>query len=236
MRHPYIQKAILTVSRGRGLLRGVRALAWRMGAPLVAEQLAIGTNESVRAYYDSRVTDCNFLEDPAHYERPRVQWILDVVRGGRLLEIGCGNGGMTKQVARQVQAVTAMDVSAVSLAVLRNRELPNVQIVEGLVEEVCLTERYQWIVLSEVIEHVREPASVLARCLSWLAPGGQLLITTPNGPWQSEEHLHEFDMPSFVHLLSTLEADALSARYICDQAGTRRWLGGIVTGDDRRCP
>lgn len=228
MRHPLVQQGLVVLSRG-GLLRGIRALAWRLGAPLVAEQLAVGTDESVRAYYDSRVTDCTFLEDPGHYERPRAEWLLGQVRRGRLLEIGCGNGGMTKELARQVDAVTAMDVSSVSLALLRRLNLPNVEIREGLIERFTPVGRYEWIVLSEVIEHLRHPGPVLTRCLEWLAPGGALVITTPNGHWQSEEHLHEFDLPSFARLLGSLGADAMHARYICDQSGRRRWLAGTVT-------
>lgn len=52
MRHPLVQQGILRLSRG-GLLRGFRALAWRLGAPLVAEPLAVGDHGKVHMSLDA---------------------------------------------------------------------------------------------------------------------------------------------------------------------------------------
>ena len=103
------------------------------------------------------MTDCSFLSDPEHYEHPRAAWILERVRGGRLLEVGAGNGGMTRLMAPLVNRLVALDVSTPSLAAVRALGLANVETVEGLVEQFRPDTRFDWIVLSEVLEHLRNP-------------------------------------------------------------------------------
>lgn len=40
--------------------------------------------------------------------------------------------------------------------------------------------RFDYIIFSEVIEHLFEPEKVLKKLVGWLKPGGHILITTPN--------------------------------------------------------
>jgi len=209
-------------------MRGVRAIAWRIGVPLIAEELAEGSDASVARYYGSRITECSFLLDLEHYERPRVEWLLDIVGGGRALEIGCGDGGFTAVLSRQVDRVVALDVSQPSIRALEARQLPNVEHHAVLVEHFSTTERFQWIVMSEVLEHLREPLGTVRHCLEWLAPGGRLLITTPNGRWESVEHLHEFTMESLCALFARAGVRDLRVFAIPDRNGCDRWLAADI--------
>lgn len=83
-----------------------------------------------------------------------------------------------------------------------------------------------WVILSEAVEHIRDPVETLRRYVTWLKPGGRALLSTPNGEWQSIEHLHEFDMARWCALLGRTGAHAVSAFYIQDAHGKDRWLGG----------
>ena len=74
------------------------------------------------------------MSDPTHYEHPRAKWILDRVRGGKLLEVGCGNGGMTRLLSPQVDQIVALDISGPSLRELEKLGLQNVRTVKGLIE------------------------------------------------------------------------------------------------------
>lgn len=196
--------------------------------PVAAPGLEKGTDESVSDFYNSRVTGCEFLEDPSHYEHPRAAWVLDNVSGGNLLEIGCGNGGMTRLLAPKVERLTAFDVSLPSLKQLQELAIPNVETVQGLIETYKPDESYRWVVLSEVIEHIREPLPVVNQAHSFLSPGGALLITTPNGHWESDEHLHEFSLRTFCELLSQTGCESLAVKYLRDRDGRRRWLTAIL--------
>lgn len=98
--------------------------------------------------------------------------------GGRLLDVGCGNGGfllLAQQAGWTVEGID-FDVGAVQAA--RSRGL-NVRCggVEILVEQQAC---FDVITLSHVIEHVYEPCALLKRLNELLKPGGVLWIETPN--------------------------------------------------------
>jgi len=207
-----------------GIGRIASTLRWWSGMRVAAPELEVGKDETVTAFYQGRITDCNFLEDDAHYEYPRAGWILERVSGGRLLEIGCGNGGMTRLLAPKVQSVEALDISKPSLEVIDGLGLTNVKTVETLVEHHQPVVKFDWIVMSEVLEHLREPREVVSKCMEWLAPGGRLLLTTPNGHWESDEHLHEFSLRTLSQLLAVSGAEGFLTSYLRDAQGRRRWL------------
>jgi 2-polyprenyl-3-methyl-5-hydroxy-6-metoxy-1,4-benzoquinol methylase len=207
-----------------------RSARYRLGLHVVAPPLESGTDAGVVEYYNSRPSRCSFLQDPQHYERPRVNWILDAVRGGRALEIGCADGGFSFLLADQVASLHALDICRASVDELVSRHLPNVVGHVGLVEEFHPPDRFDWIVMSEFLEHVRDPESVVSRSLQWLAPGGRLLASSPDGPWEADsiEHLHVFDLRSWAQLFSVSPVQSLRAFRIRDAAGGNRWLGADV--------
>ncbi len=212
--------------------RARNAIRWRLGLPVIAEALQRGTDGDVRAFYNSRLTDCDFLADPDHYERPRAEWILGQVKDGNLLEVGCGNGGMTGLLSPLVERIVAVDVSGNSLRKLQARQLPNVRIAEALIEEWETGEHFEWILLCDILEHLRNPEEIVRRCVKWLAPGGYLLITVPNGRWESNEHLHEFTLSSLTDILASTEGEAIAVSHLRDREGKRRWLVGKVMGSE----
>lgn len=196
--------------------------------PVAAAELEVGTDESVTKFYNDRITHCEFLDDPTHYEYPRAQWVLAQVGGESLLEIGCGNGGMTRLLAPKVGQLTAFDVSAPSLKLVDELGLPNVTTVQGLIENFRPERQFYNVVLSEVIEHIREPLNCIASAFRCVAPTGALIITTPNGHWESDEHLHEFSLQTFSEMLAQTGCESFETAYLRDRDDRRRWLTGIL--------
>lgn len=116
---------------------------------------------------------------------------LDYVRrraalaGVEALDVGCGGGLLSEALAREGAHVTAIDLSPAVLDVARlhlhesgltvdYREIS----VEALAAE--RPERYAVITCMEMIEHVPDPASVIAACARLLVPGGRLFLSTLN--------------------------------------------------------
>jgi 2-polyprenyl-3-methyl-5-hydroxy-6-metoxy-1,4-benzoquinol methylase len=212
------------------LARIRRSLRYRLGRHVVAPDLEDGSDEGVERYYNSRLSDCAFLADPGHYERPRIDWMREKVRGGAVLEIGCADGTVTAMLAGQAERVVALDLCRESIERLRARGLANVEAVCGFVERYDPGRTFDWIVMSEVLEHLRDPRAVVQRCLGWLAPGGRLLLSSPDGDWEGDaiEHLHAFDHASWSRMI--IEAGARDVRTfrIKDRQGLDRWLGAEV--------
>lgn len=99
----------------------------------------------------------------------------ELSRGGAVLDLPCGSGAFTRRLLAAGYRVTGGDVQAhpaVPPEVFRladmNRPLP---FAEGAFECVASIEG---------IEHIQRPFDFIRECHRVLAPGGVLLLTTPN--------------------------------------------------------
>lgn len=107
----------------------------------------------------------------------------DLVRGKRVLEIGCGSGDYAcALVERGARTVVAEDFSPVAIrqAAQRNRS----QRVTFAVDNIeCIAHpdaSFDVVVSCETIEHVPNPRHAVSELARVLAPGGWLLLTSPN--------------------------------------------------------
>jgi 2-polyprenyl-3-methyl-5-hydroxy-6-metoxy-1,4-benzoquinol methylase len=107
-----------------------------------------------------------------------------MVGGRTVLDAGCGEGFGTQLLAGHAKEVTGFDYSADAIAACRrlwSEGRPNLRF-----EQVDLSrpgpagERFDVVLSFQVLEHMREPAPFLAALAGRLAPGGVLLLTTPN--------------------------------------------------------
>lgn len=103
------------------------------------------------------------------YGRPhqdtRFEAVVDMAAlvGSRFvcLEVGCAEGKMTERLAKLFSYVEAIDISRI--AVSRAPRLPNVTYQVGDIENWRFHgQYYDLVIISEVLEHLREPARVLA--------------------------------------------------------------------------
>jgi 2-polyprenyl-3-methyl-5-hydroxy-6-metoxy-1,4-benzoquinol methylase len=103
---------------------------------------------------------------------------LDFVKGGRLLDIGCGTGDFVHHMATLGWKTEGIDTDSRAVQICKNRNL-NVKV--GLLEEQNYPNDYfDAIVLKHVIEHVPNPIDLLIQCRRILKPGGKILLLTPN--------------------------------------------------------
>lgn len=112
-------------------------------------------------------------------------WMLDEVASersgarGTLLDIGCGPGTFPTQAVRAGYEVTAIEPNAVLAE--QARVASGADVVTGRFDEVDLGDRrFDVITVLDVIEHLVDPVSMLDRCRDLLAPGGTLVLYTPN--------------------------------------------------------
>jgi 2-polyprenyl-6-hydroxyphenyl methylase / 3-demethylubiquinone-9 3-methyltransferase len=106
---------------------------------------------------------------------------LRPLSGKTALDVGCGAGLLCEPLARLGAQVTGVDAAPELIAAAREHAggqgLPIVYRACG-VEEV--EGRYDLVTAMEVIEHVASPGSFLRSLAERLAPGGLLILSTPN--------------------------------------------------------
>jgi 2-polyprenyl-3-methyl-5-hydroxy-6-metoxy-1,4-benzoquinol methylase len=155
--------------------------------------------------------------DLAQFDR-RHQAMLDLIgaraRGRRLLEVGCGAGFFLKAAQRAGWQVEGIELSdEASRFAVERLQLPIRR--ERAEEAPVEPGSFDAAAMFDVIEHLFDPASVLAAIARALSPGGTLAISTPNfdslsrvllGPdWavlSPLEHVYYFTEASLTRMLT----------------------------------
>ncbi len=101
--------------------------------------------------------------------------------GKTALDVGCGAGLMCEPLARLGAAVTGVDAAPENIAAARAHAAGQGLSIDYRCEDVAgLSGRFDLVTSMEVIEHVADPAVFLAALVARMAPGGLLILSTPN--------------------------------------------------------
>lgn len=98
--------------------------------------------------------------------------------GGRLLDVGFGNGGFLKLATEMGWNAEGIDFDPKAVEVARARGL-KVRCASAM-DLSAQNEQFDVITLSHVIEHVHSPTTLLEDLYRLLKPGGTLWLETPN--------------------------------------------------------
>ena len=100
---------------------------------------------------------------------------------GRILELGCHSGYFGKVLQQRGYYVVGVECDADAAAVARGQGL---DVRQGDVEQPsffeCLGMQFDVVLLMDVLEHLRDPITMLVQLKSILKPGGRILCTGPN--------------------------------------------------------
>ena len=131
--------------------------------------------------------------------------------GTMVLDAACGSGYGSAILAQHARHVVGVDVSADALAHARaHYQVPNIEFIQAdLSRPLALPDRSCDAVVSfETIEHVRDQHALLAEFHRVLAPGGTLIVSSPDRDIISgkahevnEFHVAELSKPEFVDLI-----------------------------------
>lgn len=101
--------------------------------------------------------------------------------GKTALDVGCGAGLLTEPLARLGAKVTGVDASPEVIAVAREHAATTGLDIDYRAADVAgLGGAFDLVTAMEVVEHVAEPAAFVEALARRLAPGGLLIMSTPN--------------------------------------------------------
>lgn len=135
------------------------------------------------------------------------RWADRPAREVRILDVGCGNGSQFAiPLAHRGFDITGIDIDARSIEHARQltKNSENVRFLLVSVQDQALSS-FDVVVLSEVLEHLRDPEALLGASLRFLRPDGLVIVTVPNG-------YGEFEIDSW--LFRTLRLQSLVDRLL----------------------
>ncbi len=214
--------------------------AWRLKYPATLRALRKGLK---------------LLFRPAEAERAEfLRMYLPWVRGGRLLDAGCGAGNQLRFMRALGWDAEGLDpdpnaVKAANAAGLR--------VTQGdLLTAKFPDAAFDAVTMLHVVEHLVEPRRHIAECLRILKPSGRLMLITPNARsyghrrfgkfWrglESPRHLQVFTLPSLKQLVTSLgfqvkrsHSSARDAGYLLlfserIRSGSGRQAVGVTPGE-----
>lgn len=113
----------------------------------------------------------------------RARTITELCKGPKILEVGCGDGLITYELAKRFSQIVAIDGSAVRINRVKERIK---KLHRNVVFEVTLLEDFEpnchfdTIVMTQILEHVKDPILALNRAKTWLKRNGFIIVNVPN--------------------------------------------------------
>jgi SAM-dependent methyltransferase len=141
-----------------------------------------------------------------HYSR--YLFAARLCRNKRVVEIGCGTGYGSAEIANTAQSVTAIDVAPDAVAYAATHyDRPNLRFLCASGTNLPLAEDSADLILAfEIIEHLDDWMALLSEAQRVLNPFGQFVVSTPNKEFYAESrrnsgpnpyHVHEFGFEEF---------------------------------------
>lgn len=132
--------------------------------------------------------DPNSEFKPLHEINPlRLDWIDSVapLAGKKVIDIGCGGGLLSEGMAARGAQVTGIDLSEKPLGVARLHLYESglkvdYQLISAEAMAAAHPGEFDVVTCLEMLEHVPEPASIVAACAKLVRPGGHVFFSTLN--------------------------------------------------------
>ena len=143
--------------------------------------------------------------------------------GGRVLDAGCGGGGMPLSFAEEADFVVGIDLinrfgqAGVSLA--RERSLQNLRFLKADGQALPIgSASFDWVFSHAVIEHVADAPRYLSECARVLRRGGSMYLSTAPYLSFAGAHLPRLKVPLPLHLLVGRRLSFATFRFLARHA------------------
>ena len=123
------------------------------------------------------------------YIRDRIDahWHVDArerhaLAGRSAIDVGCGAGLLAEPLARMGARVTGVDAAPENIAAAREHSAGQGLPIDYFAGELAALPpaKFDLVTSMEVVEHVTDPAAFIGELAARLAPGGLMILSTPN--------------------------------------------------------
>lgn len=149
----------------------------------------IKDKEHFKAFY----TELGRVAEPQKYHERRMSFVTPQ---GKILELGCHSGFNLIHYARQGFDCMGVDVSPtlLDMAIEAISKEPlevqkRIRIKESFIEDLELKEKFDTIILTEVLEHCIYPISILKKSRTLLSSKGKIYISCPKALSGNSSHV-----------------------------------------------
>ena len=139
------------------------------------------TKQTYEEYWQGRSSSGD-LDHNARFPNEITEVVAPLLNKGiRVLDIGCGNGSLSKIAESKFQEVHGCDIALTALQEARIRGMRTICVdLNTIIPLPYQDESFDAITCLEVLEHVLDPFNLLKDLHRVLRPKGQVLLTTPN--------------------------------------------------------
>ena len=138
-------------------------------------------------------TELDVFKEALQWKAYYASFFRHLLSGKDVLEVGAGIGGTTDSLrtgAEKSWVCLEPDLNFISILQEKWKGVPKVEVVHGTLERSPLTSQnraFDVVLYIDVLEHVEDDASELARAANALRTGGKIVVLSPSGPWLYSE-------------------------------------------------
>ncbi len=133
----------------------------------------------------SHAEDLERIEQSDFWSKTKAKLILGLVEGSKVLDVGCGSGRLSKKLSEKGCSVVAIDTDWKAVEIAKKKGIT--AFVTGINEWVT-DEKFDCIILGDVLEHIEDDESAMRKIRSMLKPHGCIVVNVPSYQFLFSQH------------------------------------------------
>lgn len=130
-----------------------------------------------KSYYNSFYRELAKIDERHNSVAKILNFLPDLPANAKVLDIGCGFGSISHGLVELGYDVYGMEINSEALAVLKNKGINPID--HDITRPFTLKERFDLVLLLDVLEHVFDPLALLKEAMNVLHINGCIIISVP---------------------------------------------------------
>ncbi len=133
----------------------------------------------------SHAEDLERIEESDFWSKAKAKLILGLVEGSKVLDVGCGSGRLSKKLLDSGFSVVAIDTDWKAVEIAKKK---GITAFVTDINEWATDEKFDCIVLGDVLEHIEDDKSALRKIRGMLKPNGCIVVNVPSYQFLFSKH------------------------------------------------